>query len=103
MKTKKLFLYLGITMLIASCNNTQDTPEKILDGYCFTEGPAVNKEGILFFSDVPERKIYQYPLTKKEASLFLDNTGGANGLYFDSKGNMIACAGKARMVISISP
>ena len=36
-------------------------------------------------------------------SVHRENTGGANGLYFDKKGNLLACAGGDRRVVSISP
>jgi gluconolactonase len=36
-------------------------------------------------------------------STFLENSGGANGLYFDKDGNLIACQGEARRIVSISP
>ena len=75
---------------------------EIVQGLRFTEGPAVNTDGTLFFSDVPEWKIYTY--SKKDGlSLYLDSTGGANGLYFDQEGNLVACAGKARELILIKP
>ncbi|MHC5060248.1 MAG: SMP-30/gluconolactonase/LRE family protein, partial [Planctomycetota bacterium] len=36
-------------------------------------------------------------------AIFVDQTGEANGLYFDSKGNLIACQGGARKLVSIDP
>lgn len=74
---------------------------KIVEGLRFTEGPAISPDGVLYFSDVPALRIYKY--ADDELSVFLEDTGGANGLYFDDGGSIIACAGRARKLISISP
>ena len=76
--------------------------EKLANGFRFTEGPAVDREGNLFFSDVPNNKIHQWSL-QGELSTFREETGGANGLYFDAKGNLIACEGGNRRVTSTDP
>jgi gluconolactonase len=60
-------------------------------GYSFTEGPAVAADGRVYFTDQPNDKIYIWD-EKKGISLFLENTGRANGLYFDKEGKLIACA-----------
>jgi gluconolactonase len=57
----------------------------------FTEGPATDKEGNIFFTDQPNDKIWEYDVRGK-LSVFMDKTGRANGLYFDSKGNIISCS-----------
>jgi gluconolactonase len=63
----------------------------VSDQFSFTEGPAVDKKGNVFFTDQPNDKIWKYD-TKGKLSLFLDKTGRSNGLFFDQKGNLIACA-----------
>lgn len=73
--------------------------EKLLSGYKFTEGPAVGRDGFIYFTDVPEWKIYRYNPLENTAELYLDNTGGANGLYFMEDGRLIGCAGRARQLI----
>jgi gluconolactonase len=60
-------------------------------GFLFTEGPAVDTDGRVFFTDQPNDKIFIWD-EKKGISLFLENTGRANGLYFDQNGRLIACA-----------
>jgi gluconolactonase len=93
-------ILLGL-LLLPFIGFAQQKPERLLESFEFTEGPAFNNEGILFFSDVPEEKIFRYNPESGEHSLFLDNTGGANGLYFTAGGKLYACAGKARQVIAI--
>ncbi len=59
--------------------------------FTFTEGPAVDKKGNIFFTDQPNDKIWKYSSDGK-LSLFMDKTGRSNGLYVDKKGRLIACA-----------
>ncbi|MFN3382367.1 MAG: SMP-30/gluconolactonase/LRE family protein, partial [Runella zeae] len=68
----------------------------------FTEGPAVDKKGNIYFTDQPNDKIWKYD-TEGELSLFMDKTGRSNGLYIDKKGNIISCADQNNELWSISP
>lgn len=70
--------------------------------FTFTEGPAVDKKGTIYFTDQPNDKIWTYDTAGKLA-LFMDKTGRANGLYVDKKGNLIACADQRNELWSISP
>jgi len=64
---------------------------KLADGFAFTEGPAVDRYGNIFFTDQPNNKIYKWSING-QLSLWHNHPGRANGLYFDSHGNLIACA-----------
>jgi len=59
--------------------------------FSFTEGAAVDKKGNIFFTDQPNNKIWEYRLDG-QLVLFMDSTGRSNGMYFDRKGRLIACA-----------
>ena len=61
-------------------------------GFSFTEGPAADKHGNVFFTDQPNDRIYRWDAGTGQISLFLQGTGRANGMAFDSDGNLIACA-----------
>lgn len=74
---------------------------KISSQFSFTEGPAVNKKGDIYFTDQPNDKIWKYDV-KGNLSLFMDKTGRSNGLYFDRQGNIIACADEKGELWSIS-
>lgn len=67
------------------------TLNQISKQFSFSEGPAVDKNGEVYFTDQPKDKIWKYGNDGK-FSIFLDKTGHSNGLYFDKKGNLIACA-----------
>ena len=67
----------------------------------FTEGPAADKEGNIFFTDQPNDKIWEYDIHGK-LYLFMDKTGRANGLYFDKEGNLVSCSDEKDELWSIS-
>ena len=70
--------------------------------FSFTEGPATDKQGNIFFTDQPNDKIWEYD-TNGKLSVFMDKTGRANGLYFDAKGNIISCSDEHDELWSIDP
>jgi len=80
----------------------QAKPQLISKQFAFTEGPAADKQGNVFFTDQPNNKIWKYD-TAGKLSIFMDNAGRANGLYFDKQGNLIACADEKNQLWSISP
>lgn len=76
--------------------------EEVATGFIFTEGPARDAEGNLYFSDVVRAKIFK--LTPEgELSTFLEKSGGTNGLYFDADGNLLGCQRGSKSIVSISP
>lgn len=68
--------------------------KKVGEGYSFTEGPAVDREGNVYFTDQPNNKIYKWKFSTGEISVFSDEAGRSNGLYFNRQGDLIACADK---------
>ncbi len=76
--------------------------EKLAGGFRFTEGPAADAKGNIFFTDIPNNRIHKWSLDGK-LSTFRENSGGSNGLYFDKKGNLLACEGGGRRLVSITP
>lgn len=65
--------------------------EKLADGFSFTEGPASDTAGNVYFTDQPNNRIHKYSVNG-ELSVFMENAGRSNGLYFDRQGNLLACA-----------
>lgn len=76
-------------LVSSSQHGRLDTIQK---GFSFTEGPAVDKHGNVFFTDQPNDKIYRWDATTGEVTLFLHGTGRSNGMAFDKNGDLIACA-----------
>jgi gluconolactonase len=65
--------------------------QKVAEGFSFTEGPAVDKEGNVYFTDQPNDRIWRWT-TDGNVAIFLENAGRANGLYFDKEGNLLSCS-----------
>ena len=101
------FLFLSLT---AASLPAQESPviaigaelTLISDQFSFTEGPATDAEGNVYFTDQPNNDIWIYN-TNGELIHFMDNSGRANGLYFDLDGNLLACADEKSELWSISP
>lgn len=68
------------------------TPQLVSDAFSFTEGPAVDAKGDVYFTDQPNNSIYRWDCETGEITLFTNQSGRSNGLYFDAQGNLIACA-----------
>lgn len=66
-------------------------PKRVSSGYKFTEGPAVDGDGNIFFTDQPNNRILKWT-ANEGVTVFMENAGRANGLYFDDQGNLVACA-----------
>jgi len=77
------------SLVSSSQHGILDTIQK---GFGFTEGPAVDKQGNVFFTDQPNDKIYRWDANSGQVTLFLDGTGRSNGMAFDKNGDLIACA-----------
>ena len=64
---------------------------KIADHFDFTEGPAVDSRGNVYFTDQPNDQILKWSVDG-ELEIFLTPSGRSNGLYFDAEDNLYACA-----------
>jgi len=101
MKNITLFL---IAFIVFACTNKSITDEgtevkKLAGDFRFTEGPAVDSKGNVYFTDIPNNRIFIWTLENK-LDTFSMNSGGSNGLYFDRKGNLLACEGDMGQITS---
>ena len=76
--------------------------EKLAGDFQFTEGPTCDTNGNIFFTDQPNDRILEWSVDGK-LSTFLQPAGRANGMYFDARGNLIACADGKNELWSIAP
>jgi gluconolactonase len=76
--------------------------EKLAEGFLFTEGPAVDKQGNVFFTDQPNDRIMKWSI-EGELSVFQEKMGRANGMYFDKAGNLLTCSDMENEIWSIKP
>jgi gluconolactonase len=76
--------------------------QKLAGDFIFTEGPACDAQGNVFFTDQPNNRILKWS-TDGKLSTFMEPCGRANGLSFDQKGNLWACADEKNELWRISP
>ena len=80
-----------ILALICPALVAAQQPE-IATSLAFTEGPAVDRDGNVYFTEMVYQKIMK--LTPAGVlSTFREHSNGANGLLIDSQGRLIACEG----------
>mgnify|MGYP003875352957 CR=1 FL=1 len=72
--------------------------ELVGSGYRFTEGPAVDKSGQVFFTDIPNNRIHKIALDGS-VSVFAEDTGAANGLMFHADGQLYAVANARQQLV----
>lgn len=77
--------------------------EKVYDGGVFTEGPAVARDGSIYFSDITASSkskyaghILRYDPQTKKTTVFRSPSGMANGLAFDRQGRLVVAEGADR-------
>ena len=97
------------TGLFFFVENDQDNPveqgahlEKLAGGFLFTEGPASDAKGDVYFTDQPNNRIMVWTI-EGELLTFMQPCGRSNGLSFDSKGYLWACADEKNEIWRISP
>ncbi len=74
----------------------------LADGFKFTEGPAADADGNVYFTDQPNDKILKWSVDGK-LSAYKDGAGRSNGLFFDKSGNLYACADLNNELWRIAP
>ena len=69
---------------------------KVENSKVFTEGPAADAHGNLYFTNVAANRILKWD--GKSLTVFRENSNAANGLYFEPDGSLLACEGGAGRV-----
>ena len=76
--------------------------DKLSGDFSFTEGPASDSKGNVYFTDQPNDRIMIWS-TREELSTFMQPAGRSNGLFFDRQGNLWACADEKNELWKIYP
>ncbi len=63
----------------------------------FLEGPAADRSGSVFFTNIPAEQILQWDPIQKKLTVFREKSNQANGLRFDMQGRLVACEGGGRV------
>lgn len=85
--------------------------EEVWNEGSFTEGAAVGPDGMLYFSDIPfvndkPGRILKFDPKTEKVTVHCADSGKSNGLYFDTKGRLLACCGAMngkRAVVEVQP
>jgi sugar lactone lactonase YvrE/enterochelin esterase-like enzyme len=71
----------------------------VAEGYKFTEGPAVNAKGEVFYNDVPASKTFKVGLDG-QVSVFLGDTKKGDGQAFGPDGRLYSVAGGSEQILA---
>ncbi|MFA8018640.1 SMP-30/gluconolactonase/LRE family protein [Bremerella cremea] len=94
-------IWIATCLLLACCQPawSQDMPlsdvlidgqdwELVADGYKFADGPAVDPEGNVYFSDVAQQLVLKIDHASGNVSTFSEGQGGTSGLMFGPDGKL---------------
>ena len=91
----QLFLGLACVAQAIAAESKIITPgatlQKLAGDFAFTEGPACDSEGNVYFTDQPNDRILKWSVDGK-LTTWMHPCGRANGLCFDHEGYLWACA-----------
>ena len=95
----KFFYFLTLSLIITSCNLAQNNDiiqdgavvEKLAGDFKFTEGPASDAGGNVYFTDQPNDRIMKWSIDD-QLTTWMQPSGRSNGLCFDVQGNLWSCA-----------
>ena len=76
---------------------------KLAGGFGFTEGPAANSKGDVYFVDDPNCKIHIWSVREKKVSVFVEESAHANGMYCDKDDNLYVCEGGTSSIVRYAP
>lgn len=94
---KNAYLLFSMMAMALSCTAQNIVAEGaeltlVAEEYKFTEGPATDKNGDVYFTDQPNDRIVKWSAATNTVSDWMQPSGRSNGLYFDHDGNLLSCA-----------
>jgi DNA-binding beta-propeller fold protein YncE len=91
------------SVALAGVIATDANVEKLSSAFSFTEGPAADPKGNVYFTDQPNDKIYIWT-TEGKLTTFLTGCERSNGMYFDADGvTLLACADLHNRIVAFAP
>lgn len=108
MKTMLLRSIAGVMAIVAGSALAQGSDlvapgaevELLTDGFIFTEGPAADAAGNVYFSDIPANTNYVWT-NDGELQTFRTDSNGTNGLFFDRNWQLFAAEGGAGRITAL--
>lgn len=97
-------------LLIAQFVHAQDMPltqvlidgeewQLLADGFKYTEGPAVDVEGNVFFTDPPNSRVHRVSVDGK-VSVFAEDTKNTSGLMVGPDGRLYGCSRGVKQIVA---
>jgi gluconolactonase len=81
---------------------TLPTESYTVSGRPFTEGTTCAPNGDVYFVEQNSNKIMRWSVADRALSVFMHPAGYSNGMSFDARGNLIACADERNELWAIS-
>ncbi len=91
----------GIDRHVTAMLDPSSDWQLVSEGHKFTEGPAVDRQGNIFFTDIPNNRIHKIA-PGGTVSVFKEDTGAANGLMFGPDGLLYACQNGRKRIVAYS-
>src|SRR5688500_15147145 len=96
----KLFLPAFATIALLMPSPAAPQHAEIATTVAFTEGPAVDRDGNVYFTELVFQRIMK--LTAQGVlTVFRERSNNANGMLIDPEGRLIACEGAASQRIGV--
>jgi sugar lactone lactonase YvrE/enterochelin esterase-like enzyme len=76
--------------------------ELVSSGHSLNEGPAVNRAGEVYFTDIRNNRIHRITLDGK-VSVFKEDSGSANGMMFAPDGRLYVCQHARKRIVAYTP
>jgi len=73
--------------------------ELVGEGYRFTEAPAADRDGNVFFADVPASQIFKVGL-EGDVTIFASDTHRTSGLMFGPDGVLYGCQSEVQKIVA---
>ena len=109
MSLKTFFLTITIALVTMACTsqNKGIIAKKaqltlVKADYDFTEGPAADKQGNIYFTDQPNDRILKWNAADNAISEYMKPSGRSNGLYVDHEGNLLSAADENNQIWKIN-
>ena len=110
MMIRKLSILFVLSLLLLQCTSVKTKKlmsenaeiQLISDRFSFTEGPAADSFGNVYFTDQPNDKIYFWDWKTNKIEEFRTGSGRANGTFFDENDNLITCSDEKGQILKIN-
>ncbi len=89
-----------IAAIVFSLSMQAQEPVKLSsDQFVFVEGPVWDGTDLIYFTDIPESKVYKYSVSKNTFSLAFEDSKRANGLMFADTSHLLVCQGETGSIV----